>query len=43
LIPLTTDGTGYMVAEYLQVDTPTPLNAIVAQPASNAPLGCEPL
>jgi hypothetical protein len=32
-----------MVAEYLQVDTPTPLNAIVTLPASNAPLGCEPL
>jgi hypothetical protein len=43
LIPLTTDGTGYLLAEYLQVDTPTPLNAIVTLPASNAPLGCEPL
>jgi hypothetical protein len=43
LIPLTADGTGYMVAQYLQVDMPTPLNAVVAAPASNAPLGCEPL
>jgi hypothetical protein len=43
LIPITAGGAGYMVADYLQVDTPTPLNGIVTPLASNAPLGCEPL
>lgn len=42
LIPLTTDVAGYMVAQYLNVDTPTPVNAI-GRGVSNAPLGCEPL
>jgi hypothetical protein len=42
LIPLTTDGAGYMVAQYLKVDTPTPVNSI-GTPVANAPLGCEPL
>ena len=43
LIPLTTDGTGYMVALYTRLDTPTPLNGIITPVAANAPLGCEPL
>jgi hypothetical protein len=43
LIPLTSDGTGYLAAQYLKADTPTPLNGIVAPVASSAPLGCQPL
>ena len=43
LIPVTAGGTGYMVAQYIQGDTPTPINAIPASAVtSNAPLGCEP-
>jgi hypothetical protein len=42
LIPLTTGGAGYTVANYLQLDTPTPLNGIMT-PVTNAPLGCEPI
>jgi len=43
LIPLTSDGTGYLAAQYLKGDTPTPLNAIGAPMASSTPLGCQPL
>jgi len=43
LIPLTSDGTGYLAAQYLKGDTPTPLNAIGAPTASSTPLGCQPL
>jgi hypothetical protein len=43
LIPLTTGGAGYTAAGYVEADTPTPLNGIVAPVATNAPLGCEPL
>jgi hypothetical protein len=42
LIPLTTGGAGYMVAGYIEVDTPTPLNGVPA-PVANAPLGCKPI
>jgi hypothetical protein len=42
LIPLTTSGTGYMVAGYVQVDTPTPINGPLPVTA-NAPPGCEPI
>jgi hypothetical protein len=42
LIPLTTGGAGYMVADYFEADTPTPLNGVPPVTA-NAPLGCEPL
>jgi len=42
LIPLTTGGSGYTVAGYVEADKPTPLNGVPA-PVANAPLGCEPL
>ena len=40
LIPLTTGGAGYMVAGFINVDTPTPLNA-VPPTTLTAPQGCE--
>ena len=42
LIPITTGAAGYMVAGYIEVDTPTALNSVGA-PVANAPLGCEPI
>ena len=43
LIPLGSDGAGYTLAQFLRVDTPAPLNAIVTPVTSSAPLGCAPL
>lgn len=42
LIPLTNNGTGYTIAGYVQVDTPTPLNSVLPVTATG-PSGCEPI
>jgi hypothetical protein len=42
LIPLTSAGTGYSLAAYLKVDTPTLVSGPLPAPTSTGPLGCNP-